>query len=102
MSVGLAVMSLMINRTNCLIWPVCVHAAVTSVHLNSLSNLVNFTCQDYVVTDFQIVKELLMPLVHQFYKVSTLSFLVESTKLTRLTVVVLVTFARSYGCIETL
>ena len=51
----------------------------TSVHLNSLRNLVTFTDQDYVVTDFQIVKELLMQLMHQFYKVSADSFHVEGT-----------------------
>ena len=33
-----------------------------------------FTSQDYVVTDFHIVKELLMRLMHQFYKVSADSF----------------------------
>jgi len=44
--------------------------AETSVHLNSLRNLTTFTLVDYVVTDFQIVKELLMHVMHQFYKVS--------------------------------
>jgi len=38
----------------------CHVMTVTSVPTNSLRNLVTFTDQDYVVTDFHIVKELLM------------------------------------------
>jgi hypothetical protein len=38
--------------------PSCVYR--NAVHTNSLRNLVTFTDQDYVVTDFHIVKELLM------------------------------------------
>ena len=43
---------------------------ITFMHMNSFCNLVTFTKQDYFVTDFQIVKELLMHLLHQFYKAS--------------------------------
>ena len=46
--------------------------AILDVHQNSLRNLVTFTDQDYVVTDFHIVKELFVQntFMHQFYKVS--------------------------------
>jgi hypothetical protein len=63
-----------IIEINCLTRPLSVLSCCNVCSLELVMQSYAFTSQDYVVTDFHIVKELLMQLMHQFYKVSADSF----------------------------